>query len=118
MASQMTHDEITSTGDACAHARWDRGQRLTDAEKETLMWNGRFGSDSYPVRKMGRHWSIDHASAASRCFPTKREAVQAWETYIAILLRLSGLAAQERAFNELSERTGRSVQELREEYGQ
>jgi hypothetical protein len=117
MNTQMTHDEITSTGDACANARWNRGQRLTDTERDDLMWNSRFGSDSYPVRKLGRHWSIDRPWD-TRCFNTKREAVQAWETYIAILMRLSGLAAQERSFNELSERTGRSVQELREEYGQ
>jgi hypothetical protein len=113
----MTHTEITATGDALANARWNRNERLTAAEKETLMWDSRFGSDSYPIRKIGRHWSIDR-QGDTRCFATKREAVQAWEIYISILIRLSGLAAQERAFAELSERTGRPVHELRAEYGQ
>jgi hypothetical protein len=99
----MTHTEIDAAGNACAQARWDRGQRLTDAEKETLMWNSRFGSDSYPIRKIGRHWSIDR-QGDSRCFKTKREAVQAWEIHIAILIRLSGLAAYERAIAELNAR--------------
>jgi hypothetical protein len=98
----MTYEEIDSTGNTCAQARWDRGQRLTNQELDELTRWSRWGSDGYPIQKIGRHWSIDRPWD-SRCFKTKREATEAWEIYIAILIRLSGLAAYERAVQRLEE---------------
>lgn len=92
------YDEITETGEALAHAAFERGDRLTEYELRALGQWSMFGSDGYPIRKLGRHWSIDHpAAAGTSLYNTKRDATRAWEILIAKWIRLKGLEAQARA---------------------
>lgn len=86
----------TETGDALAAARWERGQRLTVAEAEAVSRWSRWGSDGYPIRKLGRGWTVDSPLASFGILKTKAEAVGRWETLIAVWIRLGGLEAQER----------------------
>lgn len=46
-----------------------------------------FGSDGYPVRKVGsRHWSWSYRSLSSKLvFPTKRAAVESFEKYLEVI---------------------------------
>tara|TARA_R110000744_G_scaffold25522_6_gene63274 strand:+ start:1828 stop:2031 length:204 start_codon:yes stop_codon:yes gene_type:complete len=54
----------------------------TEENKELTHWS-RFGSDGYPVTKIGRKWSVTHFP---KMFATKREATAQWEKYIDILI--------------------------------
>lgn len=60
---------------------------LTDDERDLLVHIRMWGSDGYPVRKVGsRHWSWDYRSLESKvCFHTKREAVASFEAYLEVL---------------------------------
>lgn len=85
-------------GSALAAAAFDSGQRLTVEEQQALRHNSMWGSDGYPVHKLGRKWTVDHQAACCfGLFTTKREAVSAWETMICKWIALSGLEACERA---------------------
>ena len=84
-------------GEALAQARWERGQHLTESERTALTHWSMWGSDGYPVRKLGRGWTIDSTLAPFPIMRTKAEAVGRWETLIACLISLSGLEAQERS---------------------
>lgn len=93
---------ITATGDALAEAAYDRGDRLTDDQRAALTHNSRWGSDGYPVVRLGPKWTIDHRCASQApLYRTKRDAVRAWETLIAMWIRLAGLEARDRALAEL-----------------
>lgn len=63
-------------------------ERLTEDQDWILGHWSMFGSDGYPVRKIGRKWQVvgqrGHG-AFPTVFNTKREAVAAWEGYIGIL---------------------------------
>jgi len=90
-----------ATGNALALARWERGQRLTDDERTTLNRSHMWGCAGYPIAKRGRGWVIDSTCyRGGPIFPTKRAAVCAWETFVAMLVSLSGLEAQERHTTE------------------
>jgi hypothetical protein len=84
------------TGRALAEERHDRGQRLTDDERSALAHWSRWGSDGYPLVKRGRGWVIEHPAFSGPLYKTKREAWCAWETFVAILVSLSGLEAAAR----------------------
>lgn len=59
---------------------------LTDRERRLITHVGMFGSDGYPVSKVGsKHWAYE---GGPRVFPTKREAVAAFEAYFDVLLDL------------------------------
>lgn len=84
------------TGKALALARFERGQRLTEDERRALTVWSMYGSDGYPIAKCGSKWRIDSDVYSGPLFKTKREAWCAWETFLSILIALSGLEAQER----------------------
>jgi hypothetical protein len=91
---QARHVEQRAIGDALAFSAFERGETLTDAERQTLTHWMRWGSAGYPVRKLGRGWIIDHPSAkSSGIYKTKGAAVDAWEILIAKFIRLKGLEA-------------------------
>lgn len=56
---------------------------LIGNEEEWLTHYARFGSDGYPVTKMGREWWLPNFPGP---FKTKRAAVEQWERYIMMLL--------------------------------
>lgn len=56
---------------------------VTDNEQQELNHWMRWGSDGYPVSKLGRKWSIPHFPVL---YDTKREAVAQWERYIDALI--------------------------------
>ena len=62
---------------------------LTDNEESFLRHMMRYGSDGYPVSKVGRTWQwIDFrgCSGAPTVYKTKREAFKAVDNYIDVLL--------------------------------
>ena len=84
------------TGEALA--RFERGQRLTSDELSILNHDARWGSDGYPIFRLGAGWSYERLGHSSPIiYPTKREAIIAWEIIVSTLLALSGLEARERA---------------------
>ena len=93
-----------SSAAACAQARFDRGQReLTPDEAALCTHISRFGSDGYPVRKLGREWTWDFRSLkAPTLYDRKWKAIEAFETFHLILLGVRGLVAQESALREIS----------------
>jgi hypothetical protein len=96
------HREITATGDALAGAAYDRGDRLTADERAALTHHSRWGSDGYPIVKLGPKWTIDHRCAPKApLYRTKRDAIRAWEILIAKWIRLAGLEAYDQALAEL-----------------
>lgn len=63
----------------------DRG--MTDDEIALLKHVSMFGSDGYPVRKVGRRWSWSFRSVSHpSVFPTKREATESFEAFVDILM--------------------------------
>ena len=64
-------------------------QHLTQAESDFLRHVGMFGSDGYPVQKVGRNWQWMEfwgVKGAQTTYKTKRECVAAIEKYIDILI--------------------------------
>jgi hypothetical protein len=62
--------------------------QLTDDENFALNHCSMWGSDGYPVQKVGRSWHVNGIRGAGRCpstFKTKREAVAQWERYLDVL---------------------------------
>lgn len=75
---------------ALADASYERGGRLTDDERDALRRWSLWRRDSYPIRRVGRKWTLDHrAAAGAGLYRTKRDAVRAWEILIAEWIRLS-----------------------------
>ena len=92
------HERQEATGRACAAARFARGERLTDDERSALEASSRWGSDSYPVRKLGRGWTFRRGTVrAPTIYPTKAAAVAAYETLLAIYRGVLALEAHARA---------------------
>ena len=60
---------------------------LSDDERSLLMHISRWGSDGYPVRRVGRKWAWDYREIKGPpvLFPTKREAVASFETFMGVL---------------------------------
>lgn len=61
---------------------------ITEDEKDLLVHWSRFGSDGYPVKKIGRgwHWSYRAIKGSPTIFKTKREAVASFEAFIDVLI--------------------------------
>jgi len=65
---------------------------LSTGENDILRHWSRWGSDGYPIRKMGRHWHWVESfgvKGAPVVYKTKRQAVAAFERYVAILIERS-----------------------------
>ncbi len=65
---------------------------LTEDERALLTHLSRFGSDGYPVRKLGREWTWGpwrSVSGPPTLFKTKREAVASFERFYDILVDAS-----------------------------
>src|SRR3990167_6131097 len=78
----------------------DTGDRpLTGDDRALLVHVSRWGSDGYPVRRVGgRCWTWDYRSlSAPERYATKREAVAAFEAYHAVLISSAGAEAKRRA---------------------
>ncbi len=66
-----------------------KSPNLTQAEHDFQQHIGMFGSDAYPVQKIGRRWQwVDFwgVKGAPTTYKTKRECVSAIEAYLDILL--------------------------------
>ena len=65
---------------------------ITEDEKDLLTHWSRFGSDSYPVKKLGKgwHWSYRDIKGPPKVFRTKWEAVASFEAFINILIAAKG----------------------------
>ncbi len=61
---------------------------ITEDEKDLLTHWSRFGSDGYPIKKLGRgwYWSYRSIEGPPTIFRTKREAVRSFEAFVDILL--------------------------------
>ena len=79
---------------------------LSDDERSLLNHIMMFGSDGYPVKKIGRGWSWSYRGLAGppMIFKTKREAVASFEAYENILIDCAGQEAKHRYEAELSAR--------------
>jgi hypothetical protein len=98
---QAQAHEQQAIGDALAHTAYERGDRLTADEQQALRHTSMWGSDGYPIRKLGRKWTIEHVAARTAgLYATKRDAVNAWEILIAKWIRLAGLEARAQALSE------------------
>lgn len=73
---------------------------LTDGEKRLMTHVSMFGSDGYPIRKLGNRWIVD-LEAYGRNHPgmflTKRAAVKAFESFEETLRDRSAADAMRRA---------------------
>jgi hypothetical protein len=76
-----------------AHARVERGQRLTDAEVAVINRNMMYGSDGYPITKLrtGKYLIDSPALQHNALHVRKRDAVEAWESYVSILIDTQAL---------------------------
>lgn len=76
-------------------------RHLSDAERALLTHVSRWGSDGYPVVRLGRKWAIDTpATRIPTCFKTKREAVAAFERYLDVLIAARGVEAHRSALRD------------------
>jgi len=63
---------------------------MLEDERAALTCWSRFGSDSYPVRKIVDKWIWQYRSLKSgTCYKTKREAVASWEAFINTMIQRS-----------------------------
>lgn len=70
------------------HSNATFSPHLTEGENEFLRHMTRWGSDGYPVRKVGRHWlwyEVFGVKGAPTCYATKKAACAAVEAYLGIL---------------------------------
>jgi hypothetical protein len=76
------------------HSNATFSNNLTEGENQFLQHMIMFGSDGYPVGKLGRKWQFAKAFGAGgtpTLYPTKRQAVEAVERYLDILrARIAG----------------------------
>jgi hypothetical protein len=67
----------------------NNGRQLTQNEKDLLGHVMMFGSDSYPVRKVGKKWIVDTffgVKASPVCYKTKKAATLAFENFVRMLV--------------------------------
>ena len=66
---------------------------LSEDEKALLNHTALWGSNGYPVQKVGsRHWTWGpwrSVNGPPVCFPTKRQAVASFESYLDVLVDAS-----------------------------
>lgn len=102
---RQSSEAARKAGEALAFAAYERGERLREAERTALMWNRRYGSDSWPVHKVGRKWSLNHDLAKGfGLFATRTKAEIAWQTLIAKWIRMAGLEAGDAALADRAAR--------------
>lgn len=65
--------------------------RLTAEEETELAHWSMYGSDGYPIDKIGRGWHVRHFPTV---YKTKRAAVEQWERYINVLIARKGAQRQ------------------------
>ena len=81
------------------------GRPLNEDERGLLTHLSMWGSDGYPVRKLGRKWTWGFRSLdAPVCYATKREAWTAFEAFYDVLVDASGEEARDRALAEVARR--------------
>ncbi|MFL5909461.1 MAG: hypothetical protein ACJ768_02665 [Gaiellaceae bacterium] len=102
---------------------------LTEDEQSLVTHISMWGSDGYPVRKLGRGWWWEYRETvkAPQIYKTKRAAVAAFETFLEVLHCCLRAAAYRRAMVEAVDRNAerrraladfdelRSLRELEEE---
>lgn len=89
---------IVAEGQALAAARFERGQSLTAAERETFalvaddaVWSVAIGQY---IKRLGRGYVVDHPSMrAAGIFARKLDAVRAWAVMIELWRALVALEA-------------------------
>lgn len=91
--------EPTSTPTVAPSPTFAFDRPLLEDERALMTHVTMFGSDGYPVARVGsRHWSWSFRSLSSpRVFPTKREATASLEAYLDVLRSCLGAAAYRRA---------------------
>lgn len=78
---------------------------LTDDDRALLSHINHFGSDGYPVKKLGRGWHYEFRTISSPViYKTKRDAIAALETYLGVLRDCLGNEAYRRAIAEQAAR--------------
>lgn len=85
---------VSETGQRLGESAFAQGRRLTDDDRAVLTHWSRWGSDGYPIRKLGRKWTHPRTPAL---FDRKRDAIASWEVQIDILIVMAGLEAREQA---------------------
>ena len=82
---------------------------VSEDERALLTHVSRFGSDGYPISKLGRGWSWGYRGIKGppKVFKTKREAVASFEAFMDILRTASGELAYERAWADRDRAEGR-----------
>lgn len=67
---------------------WKMYAALSDDENALLVHVTRWGSDGYPVKKLGRGWSWSYRGIKGPpvVYKTKREAIASFERYHSLLL--------------------------------
>ena len=76
---------------------------LTADERQLMTHMSMWGSDGYPVRKLGRKWvwgPFLSVNGPPTMFGTKREAVASFERFMDVLREALGEEAQARHFAE------------------
>jgi len=77
---------------------------VTENERRLVSHVMMWGSDSYPVRKVGSRWIVDEffgCKGAPTTFKTKREATASFEAFLDILIDSLGEEARQRALASL-----------------
>lgn len=80
-------------------------RKVTEDERTLLNHVTMFGSDGYPVTKLGRVWvwGTEAVKGPPTVFKTKREAVASFEAFLDVLRDALGEEARERALRERAE---------------
>lgn len=77
---------------------------LSENERALMTHISRFGSDGYPVHKLGKKWVHGDAfgvRGSPIVFKTKKEAVASFEAWHAMARERYGFEAQQRTLKEI-----------------
>jgi hypothetical protein len=86
---RVTNQRAAGRPDYYTHTNQTFSVHLTEGENQLLQHISRWGSDGYPVHKLGRKWTVDSMFGAGgfpTTFKTKREAVARFEAYYTLLV--------------------------------
>ena len=77
-------------------------RNISDDERALLTHTSMFGSDGYPIAKLGKGWTWSFRGLrAPEIYKRKRDAVEAFERFVDVLIDAKGAEAQ---FNAIRER--------------
>ena len=94
---RAAHDEARFNRIVASHTNGTI-RPVTEEEKRLLTHVSMFGSDGYPIQKLGGKWQIDHSAIHHPVlFKTKKEAVSAFEAFHDVLLEALAGAAYAKA---------------------